>query len=151
MRDVDEILPMAETDLLTRLMVPDRLAELCDSLDEPVPYSYLEVERSRFGWLQDPIGRVGTVQQLSDTIDVVEAPIHWTVKLRRRRAGWRVEKAHQWDSMAAARTAAGMEWSGAQGYLVDFHQGRPVIGPHIGDFEDPARYLDILRKRRGPS
>jgi hypothetical protein len=126
MRKLEEILPAWVADELEPSMILDRLVELRASVIEPVAYQCFEAERERFAWLRDPSGLVRDVNQLvGPRSTTIRGLVHWTLFLRRRRTGWRVEKALTWDSIDAARLAAGMEWAGRAGFLVGFLGGSP--------------------------
>ena len=148
MRELEEILPAWVADELEPSMILDRFVGLRASVTEPVAYECFEAGRERFAWLRDPSGLVEDVSQLvGPRSTTIRGLVHWTLFLRRRRTGWRVEKALTWDSIEAARLATGMEWAGRAGFIVGFWDGRPVVGPSISDFEDPARYLRLLSRK----
>ena len=148
MRELDEILPAWIAGELDPSMILERLVELRASVVEPVAYQCYEADRERFAWLRDPSGLVRDVNQLvGPRSTLIRGLVHWTLFLRRRRTGWRVEKALIWDSIEAARQVAGMEWAGRAGFLVGFSEGRLVVGPHISDFEDPVRYVLLLSRK----
>jgi hypothetical protein len=146
MPELNDILPQPVMDELTPSMIPDGTKLRLGGLTTPVPYEAFEAGRERFAWLRDPSARSFSEGRFEDTAMYAYAgSVHWFLLLRRRRSGWRVEKAHVWDSEQAARQAAAMEWAGRQGYLVDFQSGQPRLGPRLDDIDDPVRYLDLAR------
>jgi hypothetical protein len=146
--DLEEFLPADRFDILARSMVPER-SPLHATMSESGAYAYFEEGRYRFGWFRDPSGLVGEVGDVfAPRGRLMTGDVYWSVLLRRRQAGWRVEKALRWGSLVAARLASGMEWAGRRGYLVNIQGNRYVVGPAIDDLADPARYLELMRETR---
>lgn len=151
MVELAEILPAPVTGHLTSSMVPERFSLLRSALSVPVTYLAFEFDRERFAWLQDPAARSIVNGRFGDTLmDAPAGAVYWYLRLRQRQRDWHVVKAHVWHSPEAAREAAGMEWTGKQGYFVGWHDGRASLGPSTGDFADPAKYVSLLRRRSSP-
>lgn len=148
MDEIDEMLPAPVAGELTLSDVPERFAQLRLGLTEPAAYLAFEVGKERFAWLRDPSGRENNDGFPDPLFSTRSGPVWWFLRLARRRTGWRLEKVMAWKSMEAARMAAGMEWAGHQGYIVGLRGDRAVVGPHLTDFEDPARYLALLKRGR---
>ena len=148
MDELDEMLPAPVAGELILSDVPERLALLRLGLTEPAAYLAFEVGKERFGWMRDASGLTNADGTPDPLFGARSGPVWWFLRLGRRRTGWRVEKAMEWKSMEAARMAAGMEWIGRHGYLVELRAGRAVVGPPLADFQDPGRYLALLKKGR---
>jgi len=139
--ELERLLPAWIADVVEPGDIHERARLLSVALVEPAPYLAYEDERDCFAWLTLPASEAAATAHMP-------GPTHWFLLLRRRRSGWRVEKAIPCGSLEGARMAAGMEWAGRAGYLIEYRDGQPVLGPHISDFEDPARYLDAARQAR---
>jgi hypothetical protein len=113
---------------------------------EPAAYQAFEVDKERFGWMRDPSGRENVDGISEPLLGARSGPVWWFLRLVRRRTGWRVVKAVEWKSLEAARMAAGMEWAGRHGYFVGLRSGRAALGPNMADFEDPIKYIALLKK-----
>lgn len=154
--DLEALLPEALRDTVTPDMAGPRTRGGF-VIHQSATYEYLEARRERFGWFADPSPAV--VEVVDAALRPSRGRAHWSILLRHGRGGWRVDKAIACDSLASARTLAGMEWAGAMGYLIGFGDGRPKVGPHVTDLADPVRYLGLVkaagasekRKRRGRS
>jgi hypothetical protein len=132
-------------------MVPSELP-LHASISTETRYAYFEVDRARFGWLRDPSGLVGDVYDVyAPDGRWMTGEVYWALRIGWYHGDWRVEKASIWDSLSAARLAAGIQLAERAGYLVDFQAGRWVLGPAPADFPNPEPFLELAsaaRKRR---
>jgi hypothetical protein len=149
-RDLERALPADHFDILVPSMVPSELP-LHASISTETPYAYFEVDRTRFGWFRDPSGMIGAINDVYALGRWMTGEVYWAVRIGRYHGDWRVEKASTWDSLSAARLAAGLELAERAGYQVDFQAGRWVLGPAAADFANPGRYLELAfaaRKRR---
>jgi hypothetical protein len=143
MDELDKMLPMPVAGDLNLSDLPERFALLRPGITEPAGYLAFAAGKERFEWMRDPSGRTNTEGIPDPGFGTRSGPVWWFLRITQRRTDWRVEKAIEWKSMEAARMAAGMEWVGRHGYIVELRADRAVVGPSLADFQDPARYLTL--------
>lgn len=146
--ELQRLLPPPGSDVVTPDMRGPRVAHRFP-LETAVTYEYFEGRRERYGWFPDPSPEEDEV--VDPELRVSRGRRYWFILLRHGRSGWRVDQAVPCDSIDSARVLAAMRWAGSMGWLVDFRDGDTIVGPHLADLADPARYLGLMKatKREG--
>jgi hypothetical protein len=145
--ELERLLPTPGSDVVTPAMRGSRVAHRFP-LEAPVTYDFFEGRRERYGWFPDPSPEEDEV--VDPELRVSHGRRFWFILLRHGRSGWRVDQAVPCDSLDSARVLAAMGWAGRMGWLVTYRDGTTVVGPHLADLADPARYLGLVKAAARP-